>query len=168
MLRGPPASLSPSQDGAVVVRFATSADTLGLTQLVQEAYESLADDRGLIGDSAPTAGQLRHMLEVCRTDTRCLISVAERDGVLVGFGELWLLPDLIAGGELALLRTLYVGPDERLLGIGSLILDQLVEEAMTRHAKGLQVTCGIENKEALPFCERRGLHATSMLLTRSL
>jgi aminoglycoside 6'-N-acetyltransferase I len=58
--------------------------------------------------------------------------IAEANGEIVGFIDLWTIHDFCHGGKLTYIQNLYVAPKYRRLGVGSRLLQKIVERARRR------------------------------------
>ncbi len=159
---------SVSTPGTIEVRPATAEDHGPLVDLVLQAWDAQAVAEGLDPKSRPSQRRVRATLVDAGEDGRRSLLLAVEDGTIVGFGEMWVLPDLFVGGEVALLRTLYVDPRLREQGVGTVLVERLLEVAHARDARTVRVTSSIDNVEGLSFFQRRGLRSTGLVLTRNL
>lgn len=119
----------------VKIRKATDDDFTELEPLLQD----------LIGD--PT-GDRRWAFRKALEHDEYITYVAEHKDEIVGFVDLWLLPDPGHGSLLGYLTSLIVHKASRRGGIGRALVDAVVREARKKGAAELHVTTKMENEPA--------------------
>jgi ribosomal protein S18 acetylase RimI-like enzyme len=119
----------------VKIRAAGIEDFRHLEPLLQE----------LIGD--PVGDRLEAFGSAVERD-EYLTYGAELDDEIVGFVDLWLLPDAGHGALLGYLTSLIVQKARRRGGIGKALVEAVVESARKRGAAELHVTTKMENAPA--------------------
>jgi GNAT superfamily N-acetyltransferase len=130
------------------VRPATLADLTPLAALFdgyRRFYEGAADLDG-------AAGFLRARLEAGDS----VIFVAERDGQLVGFTQLYPSFSSLSMRRVWILNDLFVAPDHRRGGVGGALMAQAEAFARQDGAKGLQLATQRTNVRAKALYEARG------------
>ena len=145
----------------VSLRPATETDLLAVGALHQRsrvaAYSSFLPPEVL---AEPTAEAMGHYwverLTWEGTDHR--MTVAERDGRLVGFS--YLGPDDEGDPATGLLHALHLDPDERGRGTGRALMLDALEAARARGWARVALWVLADNASARRFYERGGWHAT--------
>ncbi len=94
--------------------------------------------------------------------------VAELNGLVVGFGSLVMNSSLWAAGHLAQVNELVVDEAYRGRGIGTQLLDALIEAARQRSCRRLQLGSSFHRHEAHRFYEARGFGSRALLFSRDL
>lgn len=84
--------------------------------------------------------------------------VAETDGRLCGYLLAVFMFSLEHGGLMAEIDEVFVTPDMRSAGLGSLLLAQAERELAERGMVRLQLQLGVGNDRARLFYERHGFH----------
>lgn len=84
-------------------------------------------------------------------ETEIWVAEVEGEGV-VGYAVMWCVLD---HGELA---NLAVHPGHRNRGLGSLLLDRVIDRASTRGARNLYLEVRASNHRAAELYERKGFH----------
>jgi ribosomal protein S18 acetylase RimI-like enzyme len=92
--------------------------------------------------------------------------VAEVGGEIVGFIDLWFIHDFCHGGKLSYIQNLYVAPKHRRLGVGSQLLQKIIEKAEEKGALEIHVVTKFENKPAIQLYKRHGLTKESLQLEK--
>jgi ribosomal protein S18 acetylase RimI-like enzyme len=87
-----------------------------------------------------------------------------KDGLLVGFTDFWVLPDFFHGGNILNIQNLYVIPDLRGHGIGTALMDKIIEIAKKEKVTDIHVEVLEENVEAQEFYTKLGLNEKMCLL----
>jgi L-phenylalanine/L-methionine N-acetyltransferase len=142
------------RDGrAVRVRTARPRDAKELTRLLDAV--AAEPDSGLL----LTPGEMRprdwkHRLADCLGDPRCLMIVAELDGVLAG--NLGLRTDAHPSSHHVLWVGMSVAREARSLGVGGALLETASAWAAESGAERLVLGVFPENLRAIAFYERHG------------
>ncbi|MEM2806701.1 MAG: GNAT family N-acetyltransferase [Candidatus Bathyarchaeia archaeon] len=92
--------------------------------------------------------------------------LAEIDGDIVGFIDLWTIHDFCHGGKLTYIQNLYVAPKYRRLGVGSRLLQKIVERAKEKGALEIHVVTGFDNEPAIRLYKKHGLEKESLQLEK--
>jgi ribosomal protein S18 acetylase RimI-like enzyme len=88
------------------------------------------------------------------------------NGEIVGFIDLWIIHDFCHGGKLSYIQNLYVTPKYRRLGIGSQLLQKIIERAKERGALEIHVVTKFDNKRAIQLYKKHGLTKESLQLEK--
>jgi len=149
-------------------RLARRADLSELARLAADARRAMDAARGgrcaiEEGLGPPDDTALRAML-----DGRDAVVVAGvYEGVVVGIGvgaARWGMGTVPTGQ----VRTLYVEPGARGVGVGEAVLDALVAWCAARGCRGVDITTLPGDRETKSLLERAGFAARSVVMHRSL
>lgn len=149
---------------SVAARRAASADSARLIELDAEARASLVSQRGgalhLLRDSTSfDPGLLDH------DDAAVVVGVFE--DVVVGYAVV-VEDDLIDGTRLAILRSLYVEPGVRDVGVGEAMMDLVIAWCEERGSRGIDSLALPGDRATKNFFERYGLTARAIVVHRPL
>ncbi|MEP6691842.1 MAG: GNAT family N-acetyltransferase [Gemmatimonadaceae bacterium] len=141
------------------IRLATLADAIALADLgartFVESYASATAPADIAEYLAATYSPDRQRAEL--EDPRSAVFVAERGESLSGYA--WLYARTHAscdvGADAMELARIYVAREAAGQGLGSALLDALVDEARRRGARSLWLSVWTENASAIAFYERR-------------
>jgi len=92
--------------------------------------------------------------------------IAEADGEIVGFIDLWTIHDFCHGGKLSYIQNLYVAPKYRRLGVGSKLLQKVIERAEEGGALEIHVVTKFDNEPAIRLYKKHGLTKESLQLEK--
>jgi ribosomal protein S18 acetylase RimI-like enzyme len=92
--------------------------------------------------------------------------IAEANGEIVGFIDLWTIHDFCHGGKLSFIQNLYVAPKHRRLGVGSKLLQKIVERAEEMGVLEIHVVTEFDNKPAIQLYKKHGLTKESLQLEK--
>lgn len=92
--------------------------------------------------------------------------VAEMDGEIVGFIDLWIIHDFCHGGRLSYIQNLYVSPKYRGLGVGSKLLQKIINRAKEKEVLEVHVVTGFDNEPAIRLYKKHGLTKESLQLEK--
>lgn len=134
----------------MAIRLAAMADVPGITTLVQRYWEFEC-----IGgfEGARIEALLRGLLT---QPQRGACWVADTEGRLHGYLIASFMFSLEHGGLMAEIDEVFVVPDRRSAGIGSLLVAQAERDLAQRGLVRLQLQLGIGNDRARAFYEKRG------------
>lgn len=133
-----------------VIRRATLADLPALVPLF-DAYRRFY---GQPGDAARADDFLRERL----TRGESVVLLAERDGAVLGFTQLYPLFSSVRTGRLWLLNDLFVAEQARRGGMARALLDAAAEFARDDGACGLMLETGRDNAPARALYRAAGWH----------
>lgn len=150
-------------------RPATEADLERLAELAERVAGELGDQRGGAlwavreAHASPPSQRFEWLLD----DPGSLVVAGTFDDVVVGFAaaELEALRD---GTTLALLRTIYVEPLARGVGVGEALMDAVLAWCEAQGCRGVDSLVLPGNRAAKNFFERFGLVARAIVVHRSL
>ena len=138
----------------VKVRTATPQDSKELVNLADE----------LIRLNDWTGREL--MLQETFQDSNCKVYVAEVDEKIVGFIELRVFSDFVEGTLIAFIQNLVVKKGFRNLGVGSNLVEQVIEEAEKRSVNEIHVWTEFDNQQAINFYTGQGFKKRAVLLEK--
>ncbi len=150
-------------------RTASPDDLDRVTSLASAAVAELTPTRG--GElwarrearPAPVADTLAAAID----DPDQELFVGELDGVVVGYAAVRSEP-LRDGSHLAVLDDIYVDPDARGVGVGELMMDQVVAWATDKGCVGIDSVALPGNRATKNFFESFGLVARAIVVHRPL
>lgn len=141
-----------------------------IKEIVEMAYEFelhlLEIDDSLIQEP-PSRQVFEDYLRMGFDDPKHQIIVAEEDGGLIGFADLWVYPEFLHGGISAYMHNIFVREGHRGSGVGKALLDSIVVEAAERGAVALHVPVKSKNVKAIEFYRKNGIdEQLAMMETR--
>jgi ribosomal protein S18 acetylase RimI-like enzyme len=137
------------------VRRADESDVSRLLVLAEEFMHGTATDEERL---SILKSSLKH------PDYELWIAEANRD--IVGFIDLWIIHDFCHGGKLSYIQNLYVAPKHRRLGVGSHLLQKIIERAKERGALEIHVVTRFDNERAIQLYKKHGLTKESLQLEK--
>ncbi|MFN8038078.1 MAG: GNAT family N-acetyltransferase [Acidimicrobiales bacterium] len=150
-------------------RRATAGDLAVLTTLAETAVAELRPQRGgeLWWRREARSGSAGEALAALLDEPDALVVVGTIDDVVVGYGivRTEVLHD---GTLLAVVDDLYVEPGAREIGVGELVMDELLAWATDRGCVGIDALALPGNRAAKNFFERFGLTARAIVVHRRL
>ncbi|MEM0358161.1 MAG: GNAT family N-acetyltransferase [Candidatus Bathyarchaeia archaeon] len=81
---------------------------------------------------------------------------------------MWTINDFCHGGKLTYIQNLYVAPKYRRVGIGSKLLQRIIERAEAKGALEIHVVTGFDNEVAIRLYKKHGLEKESLQLEKEL
>ncbi len=142
--------------GTVTVRAASGADLAGLLELFRE----LAGEKSS-ALPAPLAEAERRLPEILG-DARRELAVGLLDGRIAGTADLIIVPQLTHRGEpWAAIENVIVAGAARRHGVGSALLEHLIERAREAGCCKVQLLSGKHRTEAHRFYRRAGMSAVA-------
>ena len=151
-----------------LARVATLDDLDGLAELDRDAYESLAPQRGgpvwALRDARATRGPEAMRALLSRADT--VVLAGELLGAVLGYAVARDEP-LADGTHLAVVTDLYVEPEARGVGIGAVLMDEILAWAVRRGCRGVDAVALPGDRATKNFFEGAGLVARAILVHRS-
>jgi GNAT superfamily N-acetyltransferase len=150
-------------------RPATEADLARLVELAHAMRVELGEERG--GPLWATREARAEPLDaafvalVARDDAALLVGTY--DDVVVGFGaaHVEVLRD---GSRLGVVDEIYVEPEARAVGVGELLVEQLVDFCRAAGCAGVDATALPGHRQAKNFFERAGFSARLLVMHKSL
>jgi ribosomal protein S18 acetylase RimI-like enzyme len=155
------------------VRAATTDDLAPVIALVDEFVE---EQRGLRGGRVWAALEAPRLApeavaavldDSCAPDGHHLVLLGCIDDAVVGLAVV-AFDDLVGSAPLAVIRVLHVHPDAREVGVGSALLDAVVDAASQRRCSGVDATVLPGNRNAKNFFEMHGLVARAISVHRAV
>lgn len=92
--------------------------------------------------------------------------LAEKNGKIVGYVDLWGFSDPGHGAVLGVIPSFIVSKENRRMGIGDLLLEEAVKEAERRDFKEFHVWTEYENEIAKSIYRKHGFVNESLVLER--
>jgi GNAT superfamily N-acetyltransferase len=92
------------------------------------------------------------------------ILVAEEDGKLFGFGDMWMYPEFGHYGLSAYLHNFFVKKEYKKKGYGKQILGKLIEIAKSKKANAFHITTSFKNKVAISLYKKMGIDSEGLML----
>lgn len=92
--------------------------------------------------------------------------IAETDGEVVGFIDLRTIHDFCHGGKLTYIQNLYVAPKYRRSGVGSRLLQKIIERAEKKGALEIHVVTRFDNEPAIRLYKKHGFQGESLQLEK--
>ena len=140
------------------IRQASDTDAPSIVRLVEE----LADSGG--EHSPINASYAVHFLH----QPGCHIMLAEAEGQTVGLLSYQLKPDLYHGSDTCYIAELIVSDGFRDQGVGSALMDNLIERMTSQGCVEISVSTMPDNYAAIRFYKKHGLVDEAVLLERHL
>jgi len=148
---------------SIDIRPLTKGDLEDLMPLIRDFWnflDGLHEARGKEFDSERAKGILADTMDWQGHS----IYGCYKDGLLVGFADFWILPDFFHGGNILNIQNLYVIPDLRGRGVGTAMMDRIIEIARKEHVTDIHVEVLEENTMAQDFYVKMGLGEKMCLL----
>ena len=151
-----------------VVRQGEAGDVTALAALAETAVAEMAQWRG-----GELFGQLQAVADLAAGFERCLESpshvcwVGALDEVVVG-AAVGAWEELESGGQLAQVRMLYVLPGARGVGVGELLIGELLAWSAAQGCFGLEASALPGDRLTKNFFESQGMVARQLILYRDL
>jgi len=92
--------------------------------------------------------------------------VAEEDGRIAGFVDLWVFSDFVHAGRMGIIQNLFVERELRHRGIGDCLMTGIVSLANRLRLRELHVWTSFENRPAVSLYRKHHLEKRSLLLER--
>jgi ribosomal protein S18 acetylase RimI-like enzyme len=137
----------------VRVRKASLGDMDKIEVLLQE----------LIGD--PLGERRKNFIKALSSEDYMGI-LAESDGKVMGYVDLWGFPDPGHGAVLGVILNFIITKEHRKKGIGDLLMEEAVKEADKRNFKEFHVWTEFENEAAKAIYRKHGFVNESLVLER--
>lgn len=140
-----------------IIRDARSLDLDAMTNLLTQLFT--IEDDFIINDS-----KQKHGLAALLADhSHSTIKVAEYKGEVLGMCTVQINISTAEGGPSALVEDLVVDSSIRHQGIGTALLDSVLEWALRRGCLRVQLLADKRNKDALSFYRQSGWKTTNMI-----
>jgi ribosomal protein S18 acetylase RimI-like enzyme len=150
-------------------RAARVDDVARVAELARMAIAELRTQRGgrLWASREARAEPLDASLEAALTDGVHLVIVGTIDETVIGYGVVHL-EHLRDDRPLAVIDDLYVEPDARGVGVGEVMMDEILSWARDHRAAGVDAFTLPGNRATKNFFEAHGLTARAILVHRDL
>jgi GNAT superfamily N-acetyltransferase len=151
------------------VRVATRADLPRLVELARAVIAELSPMRG--GDVWAARDARREPLEAALAfeldDPARHVVVGTIDDVVVGYGTAGVV-DLPDGTRLGVVEDIFVEPDARAIGVGELMMGELVDWCRAQGCFGIDVIALPGHRAAKNFFEEAGFTARKIVMHHRL
>jgi GNAT superfamily N-acetyltransferase len=137
----------------IEVRLAGENDLDIINDILREIQECDADERGARFREALASNFSTYLLAV--TDSR-----------VIGFLNIWHLPDLVDGGFLGIILDCYVKGEYRRRGVGKMLLEAALDVGEKNKVSKYYVWIDPGNKSAVTLLKKSGFCAESLMLER--
>lgn len=141
----------------VIIRKASKSD---ISDLLTLAEEFMPKEASIESRTAALNDAL--------ASSRYEIFVADSDGQIIGFIDHWITSDFTHGGRTSFIHNLYVGPNFRRKGIGSKLLQRIIESSMKKDVVEIHVATEFENRPAIALYKGHGLTNEALQLEKEL
>ena len=148
-------------DTPPIVRKAVREDLPALTVLLKALF-SIEED--FVFDEEKQHRGISLMLDGCGKH-RCML-VAEHSGEVVGMCSAQILISTAEGAEAAVVEDVVVREDCRGRGIGTALMEAMVQWAETRGISRLQLLADSKNSAAMEFYQSHGWASTRLICLR--
>jgi ribosomal protein S18 acetylase RimI-like enzyme len=155
------------------VRAATADDLALVVSLVDEFVDEQRAQRGgpiwaaLEGPRLQPEAVAAALEDSSAPDGRHAVLLGCIDATVVGLA-LVEIHDIAGSSPLAVIRVLHVHPEAREVGVGSALLDEVVELANRRGCAGIDATVLPGNRNGKNFFEMHGLVARAISVHRAV
>lgn len=150
----------------IAVRDAVAADATCVADLSAQLGDVLRRAGNPVGASL-TAEVIRRDGFGSSAGFSCVVAEASSDGI-VGYALLHPAYDPDLGGRIFTLVDLYVRPDARRHGVGTLLMDAALERAAAAGARALSWWIREQNREGVAFYRALGAEGARGLLSMHL
>jgi len=140
------------------IRQASVKDAPSIVRLVEELADSGGEHSPI---NASYAVYFLHQLG-------CHVMLAEAEGQTVGLLSYQLKPDLYHGSDTCYIAELIVSDGFRDQGVGSALMDNLIERMTSQGCVEISVSTMPDNYAAIRFYKKHGLVDEAVLLERHL
>ncbi len=148
---------------AIDIRPLTKEDLEDLMPLINDFWNYLDDLHEAQGKDFDME-RAKGILEVTMDWPGHNIYGSYKDGLLVGFTDFWIIPDFFHGGNILNIQNLYVIPALRGHGVGTALMDRIIEIAKKEKVTDIHVEVLEENTMAQDFYIKMGLNEKMCLL----
>ena len=93
---------------------------------------------------------------------RSLVIVAVKDGIFIGMATVQTLVSTAEGDRVGLIEDVIVDKKHRRMGIGTLLLQEIVDWSRETRLKRLQLLADLDNQPALDFYSSQGWISTRL------
>jgi GNAT superfamily N-acetyltransferase len=141
----------------IVIRPAQSWDIPRMSELLAELFS-------IESDFSPNMEKQVHGLGALIADLsgRTLVLVAVNDGMVIGMATVQTLVSTAEGGRVGLIEDVIVDKKHRRTGIGTLLLQGIVDWSRKARLKRLQLLADLDNKPAVDFYSSQGWISTRL------
>jgi len=146
----------------IIIRPARPGDIPRMCELIAELFS-------IESDFTPNVEKQMHGLRVLIADPsgKMLVLAAVSNGIVVGMATVQTLISTAEGGRVGLIEDVIVAKEHRRMGIGTLLLQAIVDWSRKARLKRLQLLADLDNRPALDFYSFRGLNQTRLICLRT-
>ncbi len=137
----------------IEVRLAEKSDLEIIHEILGEIQECEIENR------------LKRFEEALNSDLSTYL-LAITDGKVMGYLNIWHLPDLVDGEVLCILLDCYVLAEFRHRGVGRMLLEGAMEEGKKHNVNKYYGWMDFENKPAISFLKKHGFSTESLMLEK--
>jgi ribosomal protein S18 acetylase RimI-like enzyme len=121
-------------------------------------FEEYLDDLDPPPDSEKVSREtMQKVLMDGFSDPKHAILVAEDEGEVIGFSDIWVYPEVIHGGNSAYLNNIFISKEYQRKGIGSQLLREIIKKARDMEAVALHISVLPKNVIAQNFYRKNGI-----------
>ncbi|MFH0816628.1 MAG: GNAT family N-acetyltransferase [Methanobacteriota archaeon] len=150
------------------IRRATLKDVDEMAEMAYEFEGYLIKLDDTLMETPPPKAAFKKVLRQGLGDEKHYIVVAEEKGNLVGMADFWAYPEFLHGGLSGYLNNLYVREAQRGKGLGTKLLENLMEEAKRRGVVAMHIPVKPKNLRALEFYRKAGMDEELLMMERRL
>ncbi len=143
---------------SIQIRRVTSHDFNEIVALLQQLWP----------DKTLHVEQLRNVYDQALHSDSQIYLCTDKAGAVIGFGSLSIKNNLWQEGFLGHIDELVVEKNYRNQGIGTLLLDRLIEIARERGCRRVELDSAFHRKGAHQFYEQRGFESRALLFSKIL
>jgi ribosomal protein S18 acetylase RimI-like enzyme len=146
----------------ILIRPARSEDIPRMCELLAELFSIEAD-------FTPNVEKQVHGLRALIADPsgKTLVLAAVSNGNVIGMATVQTLISTAEGGRVGLIEDVIVDRNHRRMGIGTLLLQGIVDWSKKARLKRLQLLADLDNQPALDFYSSQGLNQTRLICLRT-
>ena len=137
----------------IEVRLAKKNDIKIIHDILTEIWECEIDER-----------MERYNQALDSKFTSYLVAITE--GKVVGFLNIWHLPDVVDGGVIGIILDCYVSTDFRTQGVGKMLMDSALELGKKYDVNKFFGWMNPENKPAVSLLKKYGFTTESLMLEK--
>ncbi len=152
-----------NHDMDIIIRPAQPWDIPRMSELLAELFS-------IESDFSPNMEKQMYGLSALIADLsgRTLVLVAVNDGTVIGMATVQTLVSTAEGGRVGFIEDVIVDKKHRRTGIGTLLLQEIVDWSRKARLKRLQLLADLDNQPALDFYSSQGWISTRLACMRLL
>ncbi len=141
----------------IVIRLAQPGDIPRMCELLAELFSIESDFSPNVEKQVQGLGAL-----IADLSERTLVLVAVNDGIVIGMATVQTLVSTAEGSRVGFVEDVIVDRKHRRTGIGTLLLQEIVDWSRKMHLKRLQLLVDLDNQPALAFYSSQGWISTRL------